>query len=61
MKSLQLASALLRLQSQAFEGSDAAEQIAIAASRVATISRVHQHFYTAEGASARPSISSHLA
>lgn len=48
MNSLQLVSALLRLQSRAFKGSDAAEQIAIAASRVATISRVHQHIYTAD-------------
>jgi two-component sensor histidine kinase len=48
MNSLQLISGLLQLQSRTLGDSDAAGQLAIAATRVAAVARVHQHFYLSE-------------
>jgi two-component sensor histidine kinase len=48
MNSLQLISGLLQLQSRMLGDSDAAGQLAIAATRVAAVARVHQHFYLSE-------------
>jgi two-component sensor histidine kinase len=45
MNSLQLTSSLLRLQGHALGDTEAAEQLALAAGRVAAVARVHQHLY----------------
>lgn len=50
MNSLQLISGLLRLQRGALGGaSEASEQLALAASRVSAVARVHQHLYAGDG------------
>jgi two-component sensor histidine kinase len=50
MNSLQLISGLLRLQRGALGAdSEASEQLALAASRVSAVARVHQHLYTGDG------------
>ena len=49
MNSLQLTSGLLRLQGYALGDTEAAAQLALAASRVTAIARVHQHLYVGEG------------
>lgn len=49
MNSLQLTSALLRLQGHALGNTEAATQLALAASRVAAVARVHQHLYVGDG------------
>jgi two-component sensor histidine kinase len=48
MNSLQLTSALLRLQGRGLGDSDASEQLTLAANRVSAIARVHQHIYMSE-------------
>jgi two-component sensor histidine kinase len=48
MNSLQLISGLLQLQSRTMGDTEAAGQLAIAATRVAAVARVHQHFYLSE-------------
>jgi two-component sensor histidine kinase len=48
MNSLQLISGLLQLQSRMMGDAEAAGQLAIAATRVAAVARVHQHFYLSE-------------
>jgi two-component sensor histidine kinase len=48
MNSLQLVSGLLDMQSRGV-GSSAAEQLALASSRVATIAQVHRHIYQSDG------------
>jgi two-component sensor histidine kinase len=47
MNSLQFVSSLLRIQGKA-AGSDAADQLEMAASRVAAVARVHRHFHLEE-------------
>jgi two-component sensor histidine kinase len=49
MNSLQLTSSLLRLQRHALGDTEAAAQLALAASRVSAIARVHQHLYASDG------------
>lgn len=49
MNSLQLTSGLLRLQGHALGDTEAAAQLALAASRVTAVARVHQHLYVVEG------------
>lgn len=48
MNSLQLVSSLLGIQSRELGDSDAASQLALAASRVGAVARVHQHMYMAD-------------
>ncbi len=50
MNSLQMVSSLLALQSRSKDGQEAAEQLAVAAQRVAAVARVHQHMYLGENA-----------
>lgn len=45
MNSLQLVSSMLQLQARQVEGSHAAEQLQVAALRVASVARVHQHIF----------------
>jgi two-component sensor histidine kinase len=49
MNSLQLISGLLRLHSRDLGEGEAADQIAIAATRVAAIAKAHQHIYLTDG------------
>jgi two-component sensor histidine kinase len=49
MNSLQLTSSLLRLQGHALGDTEAGAQVALAASRVAAVARVHQHLYVGDG------------
>ena len=44
MNSLQFVSGLLNLQSRSVRGTEAAEQLTIAANRVLAVARVHRHF-----------------
>jgi two-component sensor histidine kinase len=50
MNSLQLISGLLGIQSRGLGESEAAEQLALAASRVTAIARVHRHIYSRQDA-----------
>jgi two-component sensor histidine kinase len=50
MNSLQLVSSMLQLQARQVEGSHAAEQLHVAASRVASVARVHQHIFRNQSA-----------
>ena len=50
MNSLQLVSSMLQLQARQVEGSHAAEQLQIAALRVASVARVHQHIFKNQSA-----------
>lgn len=50
MNSLQLVSSMLQLQARQLEGSHAAEQLRVAALRVASVARVHQHIFTNQSA-----------
>lgn len=50
MNSLQLISGMLGIQSRALGESEAAEQLALAASRVTAIARVHRHIYLRQDA-----------
>ena len=52
MNSLQFISSLLRMQSRGPDLTDAAEQLRMAANRVAAVARVHQHFYSDDTAEA---------
>jgi two-component sensor histidine kinase len=47
--SLQLISGLLRLQQSALGDSEASQQLALTANRMAAIGRVHQHLYLGDG------------
>lgn len=49
MNSLQFVSSLLAMQSRTVSDSDAAEQLTLAANRVAAVAQVHRNFYTDEG------------
>lgn len=49
MNSLQLISGLLRLHSRELGKSDAANELGIAAQRVNTIAKIHQHIYLGDG------------
>jgi two-component sensor histidine kinase len=50
MNSLQLVSSMLQLQARQVEGSHAAEQLHVAALRVASVARVHQHIFKNQSA-----------
>jgi two-component sensor histidine kinase len=50
MNSLQLVSSMLHLQGRQLKGSEAAEQLQVAASRVASVARVHQHIFKNQSA-----------
>jgi two-component sensor histidine kinase len=50
MNSLQLVSSMLQLQARQVEDSHAAEQLQVAASRVASVARVHQHIFRNQSA-----------
>lgn len=50
MNSLQLVSSMLQLQARQVEGSHAAEQLHVAALRVASVARVHQHIFRNQSA-----------
>jgi two-component sensor histidine kinase len=50
MNSLQLVSSMLQLQARQVEGSHAAEQLQVAALRVASVARVHQHIFKNQSA-----------
>jgi two-component sensor histidine kinase len=50
MNSLQLVSSMLQLQARQVEGSHAAEQLQVAALRVASVARVHQHIFRNQSA-----------
>ncbi|HEV7291328.1 MAG TPA: histidine kinase dimerization/phosphoacceptor domain -containing protein [Devosia sp.] len=52
MNSLQLVSSMLQLQARQVEGSHAAEQLQVAALRVASVARVHQHIFRNQSAGA---------
>jgi two-component sensor histidine kinase len=52
MNSLQLVSSMLQLQARQVEGSHAAEQLHVAALRVASVARVHQHIFRNQSAGA---------
>lgn len=49
MNSLQFVSSLLTMQSRTVADTDAADQLALAANRVAAVAQVHRNFYTDEG------------
>lgn len=49
MNSLQFVSSLLAMQSRSVSDTDAADQLTLAANRVAAVAQVHHHFYTDEG------------
>ncbi|MGK7870867.1 sensor histidine kinase [Falsiroseomonas sp. E2-1-a20] len=48
MNSLQITSSLLRLHSQSLDGTEAAQQLAFAATRISAVARVHQHLYVGD-------------
>ncbi len=50
MNSLQLVSSMLELQARQVEGSHAAEQLHVAALRVTSVARVHQHIFRNQSA-----------
>jgi two-component sensor histidine kinase len=50
MNSLQLVSSMLQLQARQVEGSHAAQQLHMAALRVASVARVHQHIFRNQSA-----------
>lgn len=50
MNSLQLVSSMLQLQARQLEGSHAAEQLNVAALRVTSVARVHQHIFRNQSA-----------
>lgn len=50
MNSLQLVSSMLQLQARQVEGSHAAQQLQVAALRVASVARVHQHIFKNQSA-----------
>lgn len=54
MNSLQLVASLLRLQSRAVRGAEAAQQLATAANRVLAVARVHRNFAADEVAARVP-------
>ena len=49
MNSLQFVASLLHLQSRIVHAPESADQLAIAANRVAAVGRVHRHFATHAG------------
>ncbi|MDO6414092.1 histidine kinase dimerization/phosphoacceptor domain -containing protein [Sphingomonas sp. BIUV-7] len=49
MNSLQFVSGLLAMQSRTVSDTDAADQLTLAANRVAAVAQVHRNFYTDEG------------
>ncbi|MGB3335839.1 MAG: histidine kinase dimerization/phosphoacceptor domain -containing protein [Devosia sp.] len=50
MNSLQLVSSMLQLQARQVEGSHAADQLGVAALRVGSVARVHQHIFKNQSA-----------
>ncbi|MBW4653343.1 MAG: GAF domain-containing protein [Kaiparowitsia implicata GSE-PSE-MK54-09C] len=50
MNSLQLVSSMLQLQARQVEGSHAAEQLQVAAMRMTSVARVHQHIFRNQSA-----------